>query len=414
MPLGCALALGVTTAGLSQESLRTSLAGEEAAAARRKAATSTGYYNLKLGPSAWTFGAALGFEASDNIRLEGLDPKSDFIIRPELSARMVLPVSDFNRLNFAFAGGYSAYVTHSEYSRWFMRPGSELSFDLYVGPIWINFHDRFSILEDNYLDPTVVGSGDYSRLENTVGATAVWDLNKIVLKLGYDHQTYISMADDTGPTTTQPDGSSEVFSFSAGYHIGDGLLAGLEMGGSLINFSQSNTNSYYQDGTEWNVGVFTEATLSEYMTLRASVGYAQFTPSNDNTLSQLSDFNGLYAHVALQHRISKSISYTLSGGRTLNYTLYGGNLDLTSVRLDITWQFIAKTALSTYFVYEHGKQLYYGPETFDRYGPGINISRAITQKLTARAGYQFYSRDSDLAQRSYDVNIGTLSLNYRF
>ena len=81
----------LTSSNLSapaQEALRLSLAGEQAAEARRKAVANLDHDNLKLGPTTWSFDAALALEASDNIRLETQHPQSDLILRPEAGARM--------------------------------------------------------------------------------------------------------------------------------------------------------------------------------------------------------------------------------------------------------------------------------------------------------------------------------------
>ena len=61
------LVLGLATAAPGQEAVRMSMASAEAAEARRQAASTIGYYNLKLGPTAWNFGAGLGLEYNDNV-----------------------------------------------------------------------------------------------------------------------------------------------------------------------------------------------------------------------------------------------------------------------------------------------------------------------------------------------------------
>src|SRR4029077_17433808 len=101
--------------------------------------------------------------------------------------------------------GYSAYIIHPELSRFYITPGSELSFDIYSGDFWINFHDRFSISENSYQDPTVTGNGDYSQLQNALGVAATWDLNKVLVRGGYDHVNYQTISGGAG----QPNGQSE-------------------------------------------------------------------------------------------------------------------------------------------------------------------------------------------------------------
>ena len=82
------------------------------------------------------------------------------------------------------------YVTHSEHDTPFVAPGTELSFDVYSGNLWINFHDRFSIQDNSFVDPTYAGTGDYQLLQNVLGASFVWDLDRIMLKWGFDYNDH--------------------------------------------------------------------------------------------------------------------------------------------------------------------------------------------------------------------------------
>ena len=119
-------------------------------------------------------------------------------------------ISEKNSINLSLGTGYSAYAEHSEFNRVFMAPGSELSLDLYAGDFWISLHDRVSITEDAYEDPTMVGNANYSQFQNTAGLTVTWDLNKLVYRLGYDHVGYTVLSGGGGC----PDGTSEIMSLS--------------------------------------------------------------------------------------------------------------------------------------------------------------------------------------------------------
>jgi hypothetical protein len=118
--------------------------------------------------------------------------------------------------------------------------------------------------------------------------------------------------------------------------------------------------------------------------------------------------------MALTHRLNQYVDYTLSGGRTVNFAFYGGTIDLYYARLQANWQLLRKFSLSTGFDYEHGKQISFGPETFDRYGPSISLGRLITSKLSSGLAYHYYWRGSDIPGRNYTVNVVTLSFNYTF
>ena len=385
-----------------------SMASEQAARAHEQAASAFNNYNLKLGPTVWWFGAGLLAEYNNNINLTANGSEDDFLFRPQINARMLWPMTDKNSLNLNIGVGYSAYVQHSELNKVYIPQGSELSFDLYAGDFRINLHDRFSITEGAYEDPTVSGTGDYVRLENAVGATALWDLNKVIVRFGYDHVDFLSLSTHGN----QPDAWSELFSSSASYAIKPGLSAGLQLGGGLLNYS--GTNTPFSKSTQWSLGPFFETQISEHIHFRGSVGYIVYSPESSGTTAAGSDFTGVYAQIAISHRLNGYVNYTVSGGRSLNFGFYGGTVDMYYARLRASWNVIQKVSIDTSFDFEHGTQVSSGNETFDRYGAGITFGRAITSKLDGSLGYRFFWRQSDLAGKNYSASIVSLNLNYAF
>ena len=406
MAAGALLVLGLVRVASGQEAVRMSMASAQAAEARRRAATTLRDSSLELGPTVWRLGTGLGLEYNDNVRYTDSNPESDFIFRPQIDARMLWPVSDRNSLDVSFGGGYSAYVQQSGLSRFFITPDSEVSFDLYAGDFWINLHDRISITEYGYQDPTVTGIGDYSQLENTAGLSALWDLNKAVLRWGYDHLIYSALSGGEG----RPTGQSDVFSFAPGYAPKPGLLLGMEFGGALIHYDGSST--LYSDATQWNVGAFYHAQVSEYILVRASGGYVQYTPDSNQT--GVRDFDGFYAQCALTHRVNEHVSYSLNGSRNVQTTLQGGSVEMYSASWQANWRVIRRTSLSTSFVYNHGSDLYSGGETFDQYGPQIRLGWRLSERLSTSLGYQAYWRTSDESGNGYSVNIVSLGFHYAF
>jgi len=385
-----------------QEARRMSLASADAAEARRRAAATMGYYNLKIGPTAWRFGTGLGLEYNDNVLLTEQNQLDDFILHPQLNAQMLWPITDKNAINLTLGAGYSAYVLHPELDRIYLAPGSELSFDLYAGDFWINLHDRFSITENSYQDPTVTGVGNYSRLENALGIAATWELNKLVFRSGYDHVNYIALSGNNG----QPDGESELLSCSAGYALKPQMITGIELGGGLIHYT--GTNAFFIDAKQWNVGVFFQTPISEYLRFRGSAGYTDYAPEKSP------DSTGVYAQIDIQHRVNQFVDYSLTGGRSISFAFYGGSVDLAYARLLANWKIMRKVSIGTSVNYDHGSQIGIGGETFDRYGAGITLSRNLTSKLSATLGDQFYWRTSNIPTREYANNIISLNFNYTF
>ncbi len=399
--------LGPAPRASGQEALRMSLAGEASAEARRRVASTPDYYNVQFGPTLWNIATALDLEANDNIRFDSTGAKADLVVRPQINSRMAWRISDQNGLNVSFGAGYSAYVQNSAFNRFFIAPGSELSFDIYAGDFWINLHDRLSITENAYQDPTVVGTGDYSQLQNVAGLNATWDLNKIVVRLGYDHANYTVVTGVGGV----PDGASEVFSLSAGYRVAPEILAGLESGGGLLRYSGENAG--VTRAADCNVGGFIEAHVTEHVNVRAGVGYTIYAPEARAAQMNAPEFSGVYARLGLDHRVNRRVEYGLSGGRNISYGFFGGTIDLYSAMLQARWHLFQKLGLGTWFQFEHGSQVLAGRETFDRFGPGVSLERSITRKLSGNLRYQYYQRQSDVSGQDYVVNIVTLNLVFK-
>ena len=401
------LYLEASTQSAGQEAVRMSVAGEAAAEGRRKAALTADYYNLQLGPTKWNFVAGLDLEGNDNVRFDSSQREADLVLRPQVTAGMAWQVSDVNSLNLAFGAGYSAYVLHPELDRFFVGPGSELSLDLYAGGFWINLHERLSITENAYQDPTVVGVGNYSQLQNTAGLAGTWDLNKLVVRLGYDHANYALLAGDGG----SPDGDSEVFAFSAGYRIAPEALAGVESGGGLLRYHGEDVA--INRATDWNVGAFMDAQVMEHVRINARAGYTVYAPEVSDAHAPADEFTGIYARLALNHRVNRHVDYELSGGRSITFGFFSGTIDLYNALLGARWHLFRKLGLGTSFEFEHGSQVLAGHETFDRFGPGLSLDRSITRKLSGSIRYQYYQRQSDVPGGDYVINIVTLSLVYR-
>ena len=392
-----------------------SMASSEAAEARRRAASTIGYYNLKLGPTAWNFGTGLGLDYNSNVYYTEANPSADLIFRPQVNTRMLWPISDQNSINLTLGGGYSAYINNPNLDRAFITPDSELSFDLYVGEFWINLHDRFSITEDTYQDPTVVGSGNYSQLQNALGVATTWDLNQGIVRAGYDHVNYSSLSGgDTQNLGGQPSGYSEVFSASAGFALKPGMVLGLELGDSLINYTTTTTNTPYSNANQWNVGGFYDAPLTEYIRFTAHAGYSVYSPQGGGGTTASSDFSGIYAQLDVTHRVNEYVDYILSGGRTVSVVFSGGTIDRYYAHWQANWKILRKVTLGTSFSYERGSQVFVGSETYDQYGPGISLSRPLTAKLSSSLGYQLYWRDSNLSGRNYTLSVVSLNFNYVF
>jgi hypothetical protein len=411
-------------AGLAQgqEALRFSMAGDLAAATQQQATTTLGYYNLLLGPTAWRFSSALGMEYNDNVYLQE-NGEGDFIIRPSLNTMMHWPVSLKNSVDLSINAGYSEYVQHSDLSQFFIRPGSGLSFDIYAGDFKINLHDWVGISEYGYENPGVrTGNENLTSLQNTVGTSGLWNLNKASVNVGYDHADYVSLS--TGSQDQLPDVTSENVFVNGGIRVRPELMLGVEAGGTIIEYSQSSqaNTALSPNAVQASAGVFGTAKISDNMDVRLDGGYTEYTPDHTVTNLLTSDTSGFYLSLSFTHRVNRFLSYSLTAGHSTDLAAYGQAQSYYYVRLNPTWKFFEKYTINTPISWQDGTLIYnsaaFGSTDYQQIRVGANVTRTLTKKLSATLGYQFVRETSNQSYNqsglNYTENIVDLNLSYQF
>ena len=271
----------------AQDAIRPSLAGEAAAEARRQSIDRIPY-NLLMGPVRFRFSATAGIEYNDNVNIAQVDKQEDFIFRPQLNFNALWPITQLNTLRFDIGLGYAFHFDHSEYNTngVLLAPGSQLSFDVFVGDFRINFHDRFSLEQDPVSeigDPAVGDVGDYGRFQNTAGVSVLWDLNKAVVTFGYDHYTFLALNDDFDYL----DRNSDAFMASLSIALSSTTGVGLETAYVFNRYTDDQLN----DSETFSIGAFIETQITQYVKLRAAGGYQNINFDGDTVV--LGPFLGL-------------------------------------------------------------------------------------------------------------------------
>src|ERR1700682_4247689 len=280
----------------SQDAVRPSLAGQATAEARRQDVDRLPY-NLELGPVKFRLSATVGAEYNDNINLSddssafvrplGGGPRvfvtsrtqDDVIIRPPGNIDAFWPVTQLNTLRLDLGLGYAFYIDHSnaDTNAILISPGSQLAFDIFVGDFRINFHDRPSLQQDPIAELALSNVVDYGRFENTAGVSLLWDLNKILLTLGYDHYTYIS----TTSTFDYLDRNAEELSGNVDFAVSSTTNVGLESYAVFNYYDQNVLN----DSIDYAIGAFAETQLTNYLKVRVAGGYQWISFNNGGVVS---------------------------------------------------------------------------------------------------------------------------------
>jgi hypothetical protein len=411
--LGCCFALSLH----AQEALRDSIAGEKAAAARRKAIENKAY-NLKLGPVSFALDSSLGIELNDNVNFSKLDQQGDLILRPTVSTRVFWPVSEKNALNFSVGMGYAKYFNYPDYDQFVVAPGSELSFDLFVKDFRFTVFDRFSYTQNPIDVGSLSGVANYGALENTAGANAAWDLYKVILSAGYGHLTWISST----PQFEYLDRASELFNSRAAFALNPALVAGLEGTGSLTAYD----THFLHDSYGYSAGVFAEWKLTDKLQAQLRGGYVNYVFDSGGPLSSTAKPIPYYVGVKIGHILNEHITHSIEGSRAVRLGVYSDYEETTILSHSTEWKIIRGVGLGTQIFYEHGTYptaVFNSPglpavvlpgETYDRVGAGVSLTHQLMEKLSASVAYRFTLKNSDSNSRDYTQNTLTVSLTYRF
>jgi len=188
----------------------------------------------------------------------------------------------------------------------------------------------------------------------------------------------------------------------------------------LIDYSQGNTppEEYVSGATQWSAGVFGNSQISEHLAVQLHVGYSDYIPDNTGTAGAAGNDSGLYFSASLTHTVNQWLKYSLTAGQSTDLSSFGSVQSRTFVQLSPGYTLFDHYSISTPVMYQEGSQPGYTPtgggSAYEQYSVSINVSRPITKKLTATAGYQFVEEESQLSGLAYTVNIISLNLMYQF
>ena len=408
LPLLCAASIA-----RSQDVVRPSLAGEAAAEARRQDIEHIPY-NLLMGPIRFRVSATLGVEYNDNINLAEVNTQEDVIIRPQVNVNAIWPVTQLNTLRLDLGLGYAFYVDHSnaDTNGVLIAPGSQLAFDIFIGDFRINFHERPSLQQDPIAELALSNVVDYGRFQNTVGVSVLWDLNKAVVTLGYDHYTYIS----TTSRFNYLDRNAEELSGNVDFAVSSTTNVGLESYAVFNYYGQNVLN----DSTDYAIGAFAETQLTNYLKVRVAGGYQWISFNNGGVVStgpfhdsgKLSDY---YANILISHRINPAIVQSLSAGHESQLGVNSNYIALNYIRHTVSWNIIRNTLLSTEFFYEDADDSGgFIREHLHRFGGAIAVGYQLTPHITLGLRYQYTQKDSNVPLRDYTQNRVSLDGTYSF
>jgi hypothetical protein len=400
--------LGEMSIAHAQDAVRPSLAGEAASESRQQDVNRIPY-NLMLGPVRFRVSATVGVEYNDNVNYADVGAQTDWIFTPNVNVDAIWPITQLNTLRLDLGLAYALYVDHSNYDTRgiLIAPNSQVAFDIFVGDVRINIHDRMLAQQDPIAEPALSNVANYGRFENTAGISALWDLNKILVTLGYDHYTFVA----TTSAFDYLNRNAEELSGTAAYLITPTIKVGVEANGVFNYYSQHVLN----DSTDFSVGGFAETEITNNIKIRVAGGYQQISFDHNGSVGDVNDLSDYYVNLLLTHRINAVISQSVSAGHENQLGVNSNYITLNYVRHTVYWNLIRNTLLSTEFFFEDADESggFIG-EHFQRLGGAATLGYQLTPHVTLGLRYQHTTKDSDVVLRDYNQNRVSFDGTYSF
>ncbi len=355
--------------------------------------------------------------------------QDDVIVTPNLTLDAIWPVTQLNTLRLDLGIGYAFYLDHSNNDTDYIlvAPKSQIAFDIFVSDFRINIHDRMQLQQDPIQEGALSNVVNYGRFENTAGLSVLWDLNKLLLQVGYDHYNFVS-------TTNRFDylnRNSEIVQGSAAFIVNPTITVGAEGNAVFTRYDQS----VLSDNKDYSVGGFVELALTNNLKVRAAGGY-QWIDFDHNFVNfrfgpfvfavpDQKDLQDYYVNGLIGHRINAQLSQTVSAGHENQLGINSNYITLNYVRHTLTWNLIRNTLLSTEFFFEDAEESggfagVFSPaplgtgEHFRRIGGAITLGYQLTPHVTLGVRYQGTSKDSNLLLRDYNQNRISVDGTYSF
>jgi hypothetical protein len=242
----------------------------------------------------------------------------------------------------------------------------------------------------------------------------LWDLNKAVATVGYDHYTFIATNSDFDYLNRNAESVTASLSVAASSTTGVGVE-----GAFVSNHYEQNV---LNDSTTYSGGGFVETQLTNYVKVRLAGGYQHIDFDSStvmlgpffffNDRGSLSDY---YWNALISHRINGAITQRLSIGHEAQLGINSNYISLKYIRHTATWNIINRTLLSTEFFYEDADDSGgFIDEHLHRYGGALTLGSQLTRHITLGARYQYTQKDSNVPLRDYKQNRVSLDGTYSF
>lgn len=325
-------------------------------------------YDIKLGPVLANFTAGVTFSYQSNFNQVSsqsvVAAQSLFTIGPTIGVDLQYQVSDSASLTFGTAVSYQKSLGQLQYDQISISPNSTLRYQFSVEDVQISLFNTVSTANQATTDPTISGTGvsslmEFNRLSNTTGLNAAWPLLKnTTLNGGYSYSLNTSIGKDN---FQQFDSGTHQFNLGVQQQLSSTLSVGVVGMGNILTYDSTDVATYQggslirsssqiqNGGSGWSLGPKVQWTVSKAITAIANVSYTSQQFNGGGLISDTSNFSGLTASVGLNHQVSRSVTQSINGGRSINPGNGSNFTEVYSANYLFLWNFMKRSALNFNF-----------------------------------------------------------------
>lgn len=398
---------------VAQDIVRPSTGMQRAAATLNP--TPASRYNVKAGPVQMLFNAGMGAGYNSNVNLSEDNPQGSFFLQPRVGVGVYWPITRLNKLQMYVDVGYNYYFSNPDLNSptVLISPSTEFLFNLFIGDVMMTLYERPSITNNPLSNPTVSNVDNYTVFNNTAGLDLVWDLNDIMLGVGYANFIQYALNNDY---SNQNRISNQVYA-NASFLVLPYLRLGLEgsVSSNAYTSGASSGGAALNDGWNYTLGLTASGNISRYIDWAAGVGWqiADFNESN-NPLNT-GNYSDPYYYLTVNHSVNEYFSHSLTSGLEAVPSSQSNFLQLLYFRYAFNWMLIRDWSLGGSAFYENGVESP-GPnsEDFNRVGVNIGLSYQLTEHWMASIYFGWVTKGSTVFSDGYNQQVGGLNLTYTF
>jgi len=388
-------------------------------------------YNMKLGPVLFNVNSSLEADYIDNIGLTSTGEQSDFTLTPLVGLTASWPVTETNTLSVGTSLGYTKYLIHPQYDTGniLVAPNSRAAFDVYIGNFKFTFHDDFSFQQDPVNEAALSNLVNFGRFENDAGVSVLWDLNRVVLNLNYDHINFVSTQLQTVNGNNLPDPNlldyaADQVSAAAEVHMSSTLIGGIE--GTA---SQRTYDHYTGDYNTWSAGPFMKVQVTQHIKVEASAGYQQvespdnfagpgaFLPANViQPGSGGGTTSSYYFDLTVDHEVNRYYLQRFSIGHDVNIGLLGEQSDTSYVNYTSSWKVNRTLNLAFNLSYQDVSEVggLVNVSSYSYFNAGVQANFPVTRDLSGSVYYQYADKFASQSDQGYTQNKLGMLLTYHY